>query len=484
MQTEGEKTPEKITSVAKPTISTPLEDQPPVLSMLPDVSDISEGSESDIDIMERYMKRAKEADNSFIEISLDYGTEDDKDSTYIPETSDEEESCNDDLSEYEDFDLDMSLLLENTMQNLEEVPIQGSEERESYVESDESDYEVETDEEDSSDYERNVVTERKIICFEENIKQLAQMLRVQYTTRNCTSAVSIQQSLKGTAMELKWIQGKHSVPVISEQFSDMVQRNRLKYAGQTITIAGDGRMDSPGHSAQYCTYTMLENQSKDIISMEIVEKRMTALKSTRMEIEGLKRAIIGIQEANISVGEVVTDASTTIAAMLRKDHPKVTHSFDTWHGAKNFGKRIGTVAAEKKNKDLRPWVSDLVNYFWFCSRSASGDESKLLSSWRGILHHVVNVHQWGLGDGAGQAQCQHGDLDDHVEPKWLEPGSDAHHSLTRVILDTGLLHSLKHYVNFRHTGELENFHDALLMYCAKIRIQLSSIQGPEHVGSP
>ena len=65
------------------------------------------------------------------------------------------------------------------------------------------------------------------------------------------------------------------------------------------------------------------------------------------------------------------------------------------------------------------------------------------------MHHTVNVHEWGLGDCAAEARCFHGTLDDTEETKWLEPGGDAHKALTRVILDTKLVHSLRHYVNFR-----------------------------------
>lgn len=77
-------------------------------------------------------------------------------------------------------------------------------------------------------------------------------------------------------------------------------------------------MDSPGHSAQYCTYTILEYNSKDIVAMEIIDKRMTGMKSTNMEKEGLTRALSALDDNKITVGELVTDASTTIAAMISK----------------------------------------------------------------------------------------------------------------------------------------------------------------------
>ena len=83
---------------------------------------------------------------------------------------------------------------------------------------------------------------------------------------------------------------------------------------------GDGRMDSPGHCAQYCTYTLLEYNSKDIVACEIIDKRMTSMKSTNMEKEGLQRALKNIMENGVVIKEICTDASTSIAAMISMYH--------------------------------------------------------------------------------------------------------------------------------------------------------------------
>jgi ribonuclease HI len=87
-----------------------------------------------------------------------------------------------------------------------------------------------------------------------------------------------------------------------------------------FNIAGDGRMDSPGHSAQYCTYTLMENETKDILASVIIDKRMTNLVSTSMEKEGLIRAMKLLADKGVIVKELVTDASTTIAAMISELH--------------------------------------------------------------------------------------------------------------------------------------------------------------------
>ena len=42
-------------------------------------------------------------------------------------------------------------------------------------------------------------------------------------------------------------------------------------------------MDSPGHSAQYCSYTFMEYHSKKILFIVTLDKRNTDRKSTNME---------------------------------------------------------------------------------------------------------------------------------------------------------------------------------------------------------
>lgn len=54
-------------------------------------------------------------------------------------------------------------------------------------------------------------------------------------------------------------------------------------------------MDSPGHSAKYCTYTVMNQADKKILAMEIIDKRECQLKSGIMEAEGFKRSIASLQ---------------------------------------------------------------------------------------------------------------------------------------------------------------------------------------------
>ena len=68
----------------------------------------------------------------------------------------------------------------------------------------------------------------------------------------------------------------------------------------------------------YCTYTFMEYESKDIVSSVVIDKRMTQLKSTNMEKEGMVRALELIRNHGINVIEVCTDAHTQIASYYSK----------------------------------------------------------------------------------------------------------------------------------------------------------------------
>lgn len=480
-------------------------------------------------LLTRYEEKAAKAESSFIRFSF---SEDDEalrnDDTYSPAESDIDDDCDDDL-EFEmslcnGDELYSHLETQVMADDLLDFDIPNEEEGEEKEEEEE-----EEDIEDLSGDEVDVVQEKKSICYESSLKKLAHLrIPTVCQKKNCDGKISISFRYVGSAVQLVWIcTGGHTVytwnsqpkikrmfsgnllmsavilisgnnfqkislmakflnlgmisstthhriqrlftaPVINSSYQQMMMAILQRHRGKEIIIAGDGRNDSPGHSAMYCTYSFMEYETKDIISSVIIDKRMTQLNSTAMEKEGFIRALQYLLENDIDVKEVCTDAHPQITALLRERYPQICHSYDTWHGAKNIGKKINAVASENRNKMLRPWASDIINHFWYCSRKAEGSEMALIARWRGILHHTTNVHEWVSGDGAGPAACEHDPIDqEEHEDKWLEPGSDAHSALGKLVLDTRLLHKMKFFVNFRHTGELESFHEQILMYAAK-----------------
>ena len=126
------------------------------------------------------------------------------------------------------------------------------------------------------------------------------------------------------------------------------------YKKQKVKLAGDGRCDSPGCSAKFCTYTLMDIDSEKILHTVTVDKREVGLQSPNMEREAMKRALDFIVTCDIAVEELVTDASSSVRKMLgmfvivvklykmlllhiiAAKYPNIHHSMDVWHKAKKF----------------------------------------------------------------------------------------------------------------------------------------------------
>ncbi|XP_071854279.1 uncharacterized protein [Apostichopus japonicus] len=259
-------------------------------------------------------------------------------------------------------------------------------------------------------------------------------------------------------------QRTYTFPAIEAHWKQLQTELLLARKGKTVVIAGDGRNDSPGHCAQYCTYSVMDYETCDILDIQVVDKREADLKSTNMEKIAFLRALETLEKSDVKVEEVVTDAHPQIKSYL-KGLEGTTHSFDVWHGAKNIGKKLSEAAKKARNRPLMPWISDITRHFWYCSQHADGSADTFFANWRGILHHVVGDHEWALGDGVSPACFQHGPLP--ASQKDLEPDSPAHAALREIVLDMNLIRNIKYYTKFRHTSALENFQSHVLVYAAK-----------------
>ena len=86
---------------------------------------------------------------------------------------------------------------------------------------------------------------------------------------------------------------------------------------ESLILCGDGRSDSPGHSTKYGTYVLMEQFLDVIVDIGVIGKRGTGGVSTNMEVTGLRKLLERIV-GKLVVSEIVTDASTSIIALVRK----------------------------------------------------------------------------------------------------------------------------------------------------------------------
>ena len=239
----------------------------------------------------------------------------------------------------------------------------------------------------------------------------------------------------------------------------------LKGMPSPLKLSGDGRCDSPGYSAKYCTYSVMEQTTSLIADFKLVQVNECS-SSVAMEKEGLIRCLDQLIP-ELDIQTLATDRHPHIPALMRNSYPNINHQFDVWHVSKSITKKLVKKGAVKGCGALLKWVKSISNHFWWSVQTCEGDAQILREKWTSIIHHVVNVHSWSSAQHF--LECAHPTLDQTTErrKKWLVLSSPAHEALKEVVLDTKLLQDLNSLTQFCHTGNLEVYHSLLTKYCPK-----------------
>ena len=98
---------------------------------------------------------------------------------------------------------------------------------------------------------------------------------------------------------------------------EQMQTTLLQEIKGSVVVAGDGRNDSPGHCAKYCTYSCMDVATNKILALSCIDCRQTELNSVIMERLGFQRAMEQIQQ-HVKVSEIVTDAHPQISALMSR----------------------------------------------------------------------------------------------------------------------------------------------------------------------
>nr|XP_034321734.1 uncharacterized protein LOC105321759 [Crassostrea gigas] len=128
------------------------------------------------------------------------------------------------------------------------------------------------------------------------------------------------------------LQRTYVLPSIDQIWETHQNEILTEFQGKNLVILGDGRMDSPGHSAQYCTYTFMENSTHKILHIVVMDKRMTGGKSAVLEKACFQKGMQFLLGKGLTISEVVTDAHVQVEALMKREYLNIKHSFDIWHG--------------------------------------------------------------------------------------------------------------------------------------------------------
>ncbi|CAM4572169.1 unnamed protein product [Leuciscus chuanchicus] len=277
------------------------------------------------------------------------------------------------------------------------------------------------------------------------------------------------------------IQASYLIPVIEAAYKK--QENIIKAQlicqtqdGQGVQLCGDGRSDSPGHSCKYTTYSFMDDSSSQIVVFDLVQVSQ-ATSSVAMEPMGFRKALERLLDEGIDIKVVTTDRHPSIRKLMREEYPNIIHQFDPWHVAKGIKKKLVSASNRRSCKELAPWVRSVSNHMWWSCCSSKGDAMELHRRWKSILHHISGVHRW--EENGMEYNCYHKELtrDQQRTKKWLSVDSPAYKALIEIVVDARLLKDLEQMTLFKHTGQLEVFHNALLKYCPKrLHFHYSSMQ--------
>ena len=62
------------------------------------------------------------------------------------------------------------------------------------------------------------------------------------------------------------------VPVVEQYWLSQQQSVIASLSGKSVVLAGDGRCDSPGNSAKFCSYTLMDTSTEMIVNTTTVDK--------------------------------------------------------------------------------------------------------------------------------------------------------------------------------------------------------------------
>lgn len=237
-----------------------------------------------------------------------------------------------------------------------------------------------------------------------------------------------------------------------------------------LNLVGDGRCDSPGFSAKYCSYSLMDIETNKIIDMHLTQVSDTG-SSVRMEGVAFDKCFSRVlNDYGMKVEKFATDRHTGIRKLMRTKYSDVKHNFDVFHLAKNVSAKLRKLAKKKGFEEIEGWIKSINNHMWFCARSCNNDPVILIEMWQSLMYHITNEHVWDSDSNFKTfRKCSHAPLDAEISrlKKWIVKGSPVYMALEKELMNKRLLKDLEHIADFMHTGALEVFHNVVLKYAPK-----------------
>lgn len=225
-------------------------------------------------------------------------------------------------------------------------------------------------------------------------------------------------------------------------------------------IGGDMRADSPGHSAKYGSYSVMNLREKTIIDIQLVQSNEVG-GSYHMELEGLKRSLAMLAARGIELDYIVTDRHPQIQKYLKDNNIK--QFYDIWHLEKGLSKKLDKIAKEKDCQEVRKWQRSIKNHvYWTATSSTSGQEK--VAKWKSLVNHLQDIH---THEDPLFPKCEHPEKSSTDPSKWLQPASKPLYKLDKTLMNKRVLKDVEKLSPHHQTSSLEAFHSVILRFAPK-----------------
>ncbi|CAN7942298.1 unnamed protein product, partial [Ixodes hexagonus] len=252
------------------------------------------------------------------------------------------------------------------------------------------------------------------------------------------------------------------LPAIERVWSREQESLLAERRGKRVCLAGDGRFDSPGHSAKYMTYTFMEMRTSKVVYFVQVQLGEAIKTSNAMELYGCMKGLTFLKGEGVMVEALTTDRHASIKGHMKKKEPNTLHYFDTLHIAKGISKKVQAASKYTGCGVLASWAQPASNHIYWCAANSEDDGKLLVEMWKSINNHVLDKH---TDHGALYNRCVH----DTVlgDREWLSPGTPAHRRFVAITTQPMLLKDLEQVSPEGQTYNLESYHSLLIKFAPK-----------------
>ncbi|KAK3749144.1 hypothetical protein QZH41_009825, partial [Actinostola sp. cb2023] len=263
------------------------------------------------------------------------------------------------------------------------------------------------------------------------------------------------------------------IPTIVTFWREYKEKIIHSLSGKEVVLAGDGRHDSMGQSAKFCTYSIICCTIGLIIDIVLVQAN-EAGSSNEMEFIGHQRAFGFLLSTGMIITSFISDRHASIGKWMREQCPLnckalgkrvILHFFDLWHIAKKIQKVLLNLSKEKSCEIIGRWRKACIRHFYWSITSTQELLGEVkLAKFQSFLSHVINKHK-NLPNRLFN-ECHHGEIT--TQKVWMHKSSVAYEKLVDALNNTRLVSAIKKATSNGQTSCLESYHSVINQFAPKM----------------